>query len=224
MVDHDPRSSTRLAENLGSGAPRFLDHRELIGPDVDVDAALVLTPDDTHAEIAIDLLEAGISVYLEKPLATTVRDADAVLVAAQRTGGRLYVGHNMRHMAVVRTMRDLIAGGAIGVVKAVWCRHFVGNGGDYYFKDWHTERSRSNGLLLQKGAHDIDVIHWLAGGYTTRVAAMGGRSIRLVPAVPLHAGLLAELHRHRHSGSSGELRRHRIYPRRFESPRRPAAR
>ena len=62
-------------------------------------------------------------------------------------------------------------------MKAVWCRHFVGNGGDYYFKDWHADRRRPTGLLLQKGAHDIDVIHWLAGGYDRRVSAMGALAV-----------------------------------------------
>ena len=59
----------------------------------------------------------------------------------------------------------------------MWCRHFVGNGGDYYFKDWHADRSKSVGLLLQKGAHDLDVIHWLAGGYSSRVQAIGSLSV-----------------------------------------------
>jgi predicted dehydrogenase len=71
-------------------------------------------------------------------------------------------------------MRELIRSGAIGEVKAIWCRHFVGHGGDFYFKDWHADRSRTTSLLLQKGAHDIDVMHWLAGGYTTRANALGG--------------------------------------------------
>ena len=70
-------------------------------------------------------------------------------------------------------MRELIQAGAIGEVKAIWCRHFVGNGGDFYFKDWHADRRNTTGLLLQKGAHDIDVIHWLADAYTQRVTAMG---------------------------------------------------
>lgn len=76
-------------------------------------------------------------------------------------------------MPVVTQMRELVHAGAIGEMQSVWCRHFVGHGGDYYFKDWHADRSRSTGLLLQKGAHDLDVIHWLAGGYTCRVSAFG---------------------------------------------------
>ncbi|BDZ54644.1 Gfo/Idh/MocA family protein [Agromyces marinus] len=142
-----------------------------------LDAVLVLSPDDTHAELAVPVLEAGIPVFCEKPLATDLADADRILEAARRTGSRLYVGHNMRHMPVVALMRSLVQEGRIGEVKAIWCRHFVGNGGDYYFKDWHADRRRTTGLLLQKGAHDLDVIHWLAGAYTEQVAAMGSLSV-----------------------------------------------
>lgn len=52
--------------------------------------------------------------------------------------------------------------------------HFVGDGGDYYFRDWHADRSKTNSLLLQKGSHDLDVIHWLSGSVSRRVTALGG--------------------------------------------------
>jgi predicted dehydrogenase len=137
------------------------------------DAAIVTTPDHTHEEIAVALLEAGIAVYLEKPLAISLEGADRVLTAAAETGTPLYVGHNFRHSAVVRVMREIIERGEIGEVKAVWVRHFVGNGGDYYFKDWHADRSKTGTLLLQKASHDIDIVHYLASGYTRRVVGMG---------------------------------------------------
>lgn len=146
-----------------------LDH--LLGSGID--AVLVTTPDDQHFPVALAALKAGVPVFCEKPLAITIEDCDTLLTTAKETGTRLYVGHNMRHMPVIRRMRELIMDGRIGEVKAIWCRHFVGNGGDFYFKDWHADRSRATGLLLQKGAHDLDVIHWLAGGYSTTVAAMG---------------------------------------------------
>ncbi|QIK71632.1 Gfo/Idh/MocA family oxidoreductase [Propioniciclava coleopterorum] len=166
--------SERSRREAGEAYPEAritADLADLIGSDVD--AVMVLTPDDLHADPIVAALEAGKAVFSEKPLAITVEDADRVLAAAKRTGSRLYVGHNMRHMPVITLMKRLIDEGAIGEVKAVWCRHFVGHGGDFYFKDWHADRSRVTSLLLQKGAHDIDVIHWLAGGYTRTVAAMG---------------------------------------------------
>lgn len=164
-----PESARRLGAD---DAVLVTDHRRLLERD-DVDAVLIATPDDTHAAIAIDALHAGKAVYLEKPLAITIDDCDEILRVAAKTGTRLYLGHNMRHMGVVRLMRDIIRRGDIGEPKTVWVRHFVGRGGQYYFKDWHAERRRTTGLLVQKAAHDIDVVHWLAGGYTERVNALG---------------------------------------------------
>ncbi|UKD56729.1 Gfo/Idh/MocA family oxidoreductase [Amycolatopsis sp. FU40] len=171
--DPDERGRARAREMFGD-LEIVAGHQELANL---VDAAIVTSPDWTHAEIAVDLLRAGVAVYLEKPLATTLPDADAVLAAAQETGAKLYIGHNFRHSAVVRTLRDVVTRGEIGEVKTVWCRHFVGNGGDYYFKDWHADRSRVNSLLLQKASHDLDVIHYLAGGFTRRVTAMGDLAV-----------------------------------------------
>ena len=165
------------------------DALRLFGPDVavhedyqnmdgdDVDAVFVCTPDYVHTEPVLHFLRAGVAVFVEKPLAISIEDCDAILRAAACLGTRLYVGHNLRHLPTLVEMRRLIDSGAIGRVRSVWCRHFVGHGGDYYFKDWHAERARTTGLLLQKGAHDIDVIHWLAGGYSREVVGLGGLTV-----------------------------------------------
>jgi predicted dehydrogenase len=172
----DPVATQRAAaQEQYPDATTYVDHTELL--DLKLDGVFLTTPDDLHEDPAIDFLRAGVSVFVEKPLAITTTGCDRVLQAAYDSGARLYVGHNMRHMPVVQTMRDLIQSGAIGEVKAIWCRHFVGHGGDYYFKDWHADRRRTTSLLLQKGAHDIDVMHWLAGGYTTRANAFGGLTV-----------------------------------------------
>jgi len=68
----------------------------------------------------------------------------------------------------------VIDSGQIGEVKAYWCNHFVGKGGHFYFHDWHAVRADSTGLLLQKGTHDLDIMHYLTGRFATRVAAFGG--------------------------------------------------
>jgi predicted dehydrogenase len=162
----------RARAMFGDDVAVFASHEDLIAAG-GVDAVFVTTPDFTHARIAVDLLRAGIAVYLEKPMAISLEDADAILLAAYETKTPLFVGHNYRHSPVVRLMRDVIARGEIGEVKAVWCRHFVGNGGDFYFKDWHADRAKVGSLLLQKACHDIDVIHLLSGAYTTRVVGMG---------------------------------------------------
>lgn len=175
-ADPHPDAEARLPQRLGRSDIKLTRNvTELIAEGID--AALVTSPDDTHAKVTCELLRAGIPVYVEKPLATRMDDAIEILRTAYETETKLYVGHNMRHMDVVRSMRDLIRRGAIGEVKAIWCRHFVGNGGDYYFKDWHATREHATGLLLQKAAHDLDVMHWLADSHTTQVTAMGGLTL-----------------------------------------------
>lgn len=165
----------RDKERYGEDILTTSDYVELLKHDVD--AVFVTTPDYLHEEHAVAALNAGKSVYLEKPMAITIDGCDRILRTAVHNGVRVYVGHNMRHMLFVLKMKQLIEEGAIGEVKAVWCRHFVGHGGDFYFKDWHAEQRYSNGLLLQKAAHDIDVIHWLCNAYTRRVNAMGALTV-----------------------------------------------
>jgi predicted dehydrogenase len=138
-----------------------------------LDAVFICSPDYLHEEMAIAALQRGIGVYLEKPMAITMDGADRILATAKKTGSRLYVGHNMRFFPVFRKMREIIESGRIGEVQAVWCRHFISYGGDAYFKDWHSEQRYATGLLLQKGAHDIDIIHYLAGSHTIRTVGMG---------------------------------------------------
>ncbi|MFD4628565.1 Gfo/Idh/MocA family protein [Streptomyces sp. NPDC058284] len=171
LADHDAAARAEAAVAF-PGALISSDHRKVV-EDPDVDAILVLTPDHTHAALTCEALREGKPVFVEKPLEVGVEGCDEILRTAYETGTRLYVGHNMRHMPVVRLMRDIIERGEIGAVKTVWVRHFVGYGGDWYFKDWHAERRYTTGLLLQKAAHDIDVLHWLAGGYTRQVQALG---------------------------------------------------
>lgn len=143
----------------------------------DLDAAMVCSPDDLHEEHAVAVLEAGLPLYLEKPMAITIAGCDRILATARRHNVKLFVGHNMRFMNTMRRMKALIDEGVIGEVRGVWCRHFISYGGDAYFRDWHSERARTTGLLLQKGAHDIDVMHWLSGVPTLRVSAFGSLSV-----------------------------------------------
>ena len=183
---HRPGSGARVVA-LCDPSPAAGDaFRVEFGPDVtvdreldvflerDLDAVFVLSPDDLHHAHAGALLGRDVAVYLEKPMAITTADCDDLLRLAYERDGRLYVGHNMRHAPFVREMRRLILAGAIGTPRAAWCRHFVSTGGDYYFSDWHADRRRSTSLLLQKGAHDIDILHWLMGSHTVRTVGMGG--------------------------------------------------
>lgn len=176
VCDLKPDVLSAYQQDFGEGIATTSNWRDIL-TNPRIDMVFLTTPDYLHAEQCVALLEAGKTVYLEKPMGITVAECDAILSAARKNGDRLFVGHNMRFSPVFREMKRLIDDGVIGQVEAIWVRHFIDYGGDAYFKDWHSERSRVTGLLLQKGAHDIDIIHWLGGSFSERTVAMGKLSV-----------------------------------------------
>lgn len=164
---------TWFQENVNEKGFVTKDHRELLARN-DIDAIAVMSPDFTHEQYVCDAFEAGKHVFTEKPMAITTDGCDRMLRAWIASGKHFMVGFNMRYLNIFRVMKDAIDSGAIGEVKAVWVRHFVGAGGGWYYHDWHGTSRNTTGLLLQKASHDFDMIHWLTGRYTVRVAASGG--------------------------------------------------
>ncbi len=172
-ADTREESLRDFKKRMGKSVFVSTDYRKLLER-TDIDAVAVMSPDFCHQEQAIAALEAGRHVFCEKPLAITVEGCDRILKAWQRSGKHLMVGFNMRYMNIFRSMKEIVDSGVIGEVKAVWVRHFVGYGSDWYYHDWHANRKNTTSLLLQKASHDFDMIHWISGSYTKQVAAFGG--------------------------------------------------
>jgi predicted dehydrogenase len=150
------------------------DYRKMLA-ETDIDAVVVTSPDRFHAEHVIAALRSGKHVYCEKPMAISLEDCDRILAAEADSPGKLMIGFNMRYMPFVRKMKEIVDSGRIGTIKAVWVRHFVGMGGIYYYHGWAGKRENATSLLLQKGSHDLDVVHYVTGQYSRKVAAFGGR-------------------------------------------------
>jgi predicted dehydrogenase len=162
----------RFREIVGPDAFTTKDYRELVSRP-DVEAVVVASPDNFHEEQGVAVLEAGKHMLLEKPMAITVEGCDRLLDAHGKAGVVFGLGLSMRYMPMFETMKKIIDSGEIGEVRAYWCNHYVGKGGHFYFHDWHAVRENTTGLLLQKGTHDLDLMHYLTGQYTKRVAAFG---------------------------------------------------
>ncbi|MDQ0255878.1 putative dehydrogenase [Evansella vedderi] len=172
VADISTKRLDEFKEKIDDNCFATTDYKELLRRE-DIDAVAITSPDYLHEEHAIAALEAGKHVYCEKPLAITVEGCDNIIQTAERTGKHLMIGFNMRYMNMYRTMKGIVDSGVIGDIKAVWVRHFVGYGGYFYYHDWHALKKNTTSLLLQKGSHDIDIIHWIAGSYTKRVSAFG---------------------------------------------------
>jgi predicted dehydrogenase len=121
------------------------DWRELIGR---IDAASVAVPTEAHCEIACGLLEAGIHVLVEKPIARTLDEADQIIEAAQRGNAVLQVGHLERFNPAMVALRPHIR-------KPVYFEiHRVGA---------FTARSLDIDVVLDLMIHDLDIVQWLVG-------------------------------------------------------------
>lgn len=185
IVGRDARSVSQAATRWGWSEPAT-DWREVVArPDVDI--VDIVTPGDSHAEIAVAALDAGKHVMCEKPLANTVveaqRMADAASAAAAR-GVRAMVGFTYRRVPAVTLFRDLIAEGRIGEVQQVRAA---------YRQDWLVDPSMPLGWRLKKelagsgalgdiGAHAIDAAQFVTGH---KVASVSGTMQTLIARRPV---------------------------------------
>jgi predicted dehydrogenase len=147
-----------FADRSGCGAAPSL-RAALEHPDVE--AALVLTPNDTHAEITLMCAERGLGVFVEKPIADSVADAELMARACADTGVPLLVGHAFRRLGAARRVGELVADGALG--RVVLAEATFSLPGVLTPDKWRAHRERNpGGPLMQLGIHHVDTLAcWL---------------------------------------------------------------
>ncbi|MFD1713783.1 Gfo/Idh/MocA family protein [Amnibacterium flavum] len=169
------------------------DWREVIARD-DIDIVDIVTPGDTHAEIAIAALEAGKHVMCEKPLANTVEEAEQMAAAAERAeakGIRSMVGFTYRRVPAATFARDLVASGAVGEIRQVRAN---------YLQDWLVDPEApltwrmkkelaGSGSLGDIGAHAIDLAQFITGQRLTTVSGMLETFVKERPLLAEGSGL-----------------------------------
>jgi predicted dehydrogenase len=140
----------------------------------DVDAAVVCTPNMTHAQIATSIAEAGKHLLIEKPLAITAREAVEVVDAYDRAGRVLMVAHTHRFYDYGRTVRQQIVAGAVGRPRLV---RLAILGGWIWpdWRGWNLDRTRSGGHALHNGVHLLDLVTWWIGQPPVSVYARGAK-------------------------------------------------
>lgn len=128
-----------------------------------VDALVICTPNDTHAELAITALEAGKHVMVERPIAPDPADAARMIQAAREAGRQLMVAMNQRFRMDIRSLREFVASGELGeivFVRSSW----LNREGRHPGRGWRTDPDRSGGgVLMDLGVQAVDVVLWLLG-------------------------------------------------------------
>lgn len=171
------RSEQRVAEALalfGAGAQGGTDsHAALHDPKVDI--VIVAVPDYLHRAIAEQAFRTGKHVFLEKPLATTATDAQAILSAWQRSGRVMQLGYVLRQAPFYAAIRSVLRDKVLGPVRiASLTEQLDVRHGASFMRRWHAQSGQSGGLIVHKACHDLDIICWLLDARPRAVSSFGG--------------------------------------------------
>ncbi|NOX44579.1 MAG: Gfo/Idh/MocA family oxidoreductase [Caldiserica bacterium] len=183
----------RRTPRLPPGIRYYDDWRALLDRE-GLDIVAVATPPATHAEIACHAMERGIHVLIEKPLATTLEDAERIVATARRTGVRATVDLMMRYNPILSALREITRGGLLGRLFRVDVENYAAGDSlppEHWFWNWDL----SGGILVEHGVHFFDLVRFLSGEEARRVsgalARTGGRVDRMAAQVLHGDGLIA---------------------------------
>jgi len=168
----DPRTEAqaRFAQDFGG---RGYGSIEELCADPKVEAVYISSPHEMHAAQACLAASKGKHVLVEKPMALTLADCDAMIAAARRAGVALVVGPSHSADAPVRRARALIRGGAYGRLRMITALAFT----DFVYRPRHAgelDAAQGGGAVYSQAAHQIDVVRHLAGGCARSLRATAG--------------------------------------------------
>lgn len=143
VCDSNEEQAKEIAEK--NSCDFFTDWRELLDK---VDAVSIVTPTETHCEIACAFLEKGVNILVEKPIARTLEEADKMIKTAEKSGAKLMVGHLERFNPAMVALRPHVAGPLYFEIHRV---------------SPFPNRSLDVDVVLDVMIHDLDAIQWLVG-------------------------------------------------------------
>ena len=143
---------------------RYTDHKELIAEHPELELVAIATESGEHARIALDCIDAGINVIIEKPIAMSMADADEIIRRSKEKGVKVSACHQNRfNVAVQKTRKALEAGrfGRLshGSIHVRWNR----NRGYYDQAKWRGTWAQDGGCLMNQCIHGIDLLRWMMG-------------------------------------------------------------
>lgn len=140
-------------------------------------AVVIATPTDTHADLVGQAAAAGLHVFCEKPLARTVREARSAADACAEAGVKLSVGHVVRYFHAYAAIRDAVLAGQVGRAGMAKCRRV--SGPPSAAREWYGDPAKSGGVITDMGVHDFDWLRWCLGP-VERVSALDRGSVAMV--------------------------------------------
>jgi predicted dehydrogenase len=180
----DPNASHRKAMHRMSELPyqpaEYNDFRDMLKEmGENLDGIVIASPNYLHAEHAVPCFELGLPVALEKPLATTMGDCEAILDAERINNGRSILGFVLRSSPFYTQIFELISSGAIGAICSIQADELPGLGVSSIMNRgfWRRNSANSGGAMLEKSSHDMDLFNWITESRPISLNSYGGNRI-----------------------------------------------
>jgi phthalate 4,5-cis-dihydrodiol dehydrogenase len=184
----EPNFETRNAFARDFNTPSYALLQALCD-DSRVEVVYVATPHQFHAPHAIALANAGKHIILEKPMALTLADCDAIIEAVDRTGVHLIIGHTHAFDPAVREIARIVASGQLGRLGMIAALNYT----NFLYRPRRPEEldtALGGGILFNQVPHQIDMVRLIDGG---RVRSVRAQATRLDPARPTEGSAVAFL-------------------------------
>jgi predicted dehydrogenase len=201
LADPTPANLDRGA-SLAPGAKTYSDYHKLLAEQKDIDAVIVITPSFLHSEVTVAALNRGLPVLCEKPMATSVEEANRMIEASKKSGKLLYIGFQKRLVPVTAKMHELAAAGEIGNIEFVSGNLFRGDWNPESWKytdpktavatNWRYLTFTEGSALLEDGIHELDTLNWIINNRIVRVTAAGGNNVFKQRETVDHAAVIVE--------------------------------
>jgi len=175
-VDPKPKLSSQLGDSSElQGFPSVDDMLSATQPDL----LFVGSPNHLHLGHIASGLTAGVRVFSEKPIVTTLEQTWALAdLLVEHGSDRLMVGLVLRYAPQMKDLRKAIASGHLGQIISLEANeHIEPQHGGFFMRDWRRYTAYSGGFMLEKCCHDLDLYHMITGSRPIRVASFGGRRI-----------------------------------------------
>ena len=184
VCDPDGGVETKMnAELAGSAAVLFKGLEEMLSSDVHIDVVCICTPNGLHAQQAIRCLEAGKHIVVEKPLALTVADCEAIMRAAERAGRHVFGVMQNRYSPASVWLKEQVDSGVLGEIFQLHLNCFWNRDHRYYTlppdgrpHPWHGDAALDGGVLFTQFAHFIDLLCWCFGEVRPHAASFLNQS------------------------------------------------
>lgn len=176
MCDIDDSKFDIMLEKAGCGsfpeAVRYADYKQMLAEHPEVELVAIATESGSHAQIALDCIDAGKNVIIEKPIAMSIEDAEEIMRRASEKGVKVSACHQNRFNVAVQKTRDAVEQGRFGrmshgSIHVRWNR----NKGYYDQAPWRGTWAEDGGCLMNQCIHGIDLLRWMMRGDVVSVYA-----------------------------------------------------